>query len=200
MALPSLVDVVTVIVLLLPGFVSLVLFKWVSIVERKFSDFETVIWSLFLSLFVYSVFSAITGINNVDNMRDAIFLPINLFTILGLSLIFGILPGAIVRYGLRERVVRGDCWDVCMSRAENKKHLWAIVYTENGLEYKGRLHIYGIEGEHNRELVIEEPKLIKRDNNGKVLNEIQVGREILFLQNDIKRIAFLEDLRVREKV
>ena len=195
MALPSLADVVMVIVLLLPGFVSLVLFKWISVIERKFSDFETVVWSLFISLFIYAVFSATTGISDVDSIRDGIFLPNNLIIVLGLSLIFGFLPGAIVRYGFRKRVVRGDCWDVCMTRAESKKNPWVIVYTENGLEYKGRLHIYGTKGEYPRELVIEKPKLIQRNSEGKVLKETKMGSEILFLQKDIRRIVFLQGLR-----
>ena len=195
MALPSLADVVVVIVLLFPGFISLVLFKWISIIERKLSDFETVIWSLFISLLIYTVFSATTGISDVDSIRDGIFLPNNLIIILGLSLTFGFLPAVIVRLGFRKRVVRGDCWDVCMARAKDKKHLWVVVYTEKGLEYKGRLHIYGTKGEHPRELVIEKPKLIKRNKEGKVLNEIKMGSEILFLQKDIRRIVFLQGLR-----
>ena len=194
MALPSLADVVMVIVLLLPGFISLVLFKWISIVEKKLSDSETVIWSLFISLLIYTVFSATTGISDVDSIRDGIFLPINLITIMSLSLIFGSLPGILVRYCFRKRIVRGDCWDVCMARAKSKKHFWVIVYTKDGLEYKGRLHIYGTKGEHPRELVIEDPKLIQK-SEGKVPKEIKMGSEILFLQEDIRRIVFLQDLR-----
>lgn len=195
MALPSLADVVMVIVLLLPGFISLVLFKWISIIERKLSDFETVVWSLFISLLIYTVFSAITGISDVDSIRDGIFLPNNLMLILGLSLTFGFLPGVLLRYGFRKRIVRGDCWNVCMARVKSKKSPWVIVYTEKGLEYKGRLHIFGTEGEHPRELVIEKPKLIQRNNEGKVLKEIKMGSEILFLQKDIRRIVFLQPLR-----
>lgn len=194
MALPSLADVIMVIVLLFPGFISFIVFKWISIVERKFSDFETVVWSLFGSLLIYTVFSAITGISDIDSIRDGIFLPSNVALILGLSLLFGIIPSGIVKFSVRKRIVRGDCWDACMGRA-NQKNSWVIIHTENGLEYKGILHIYGTKGEHPRELVIEKPKLILRDNNGKVLNEVRMGREILFLQKDIRRIVFFKSLR-----
>lgn len=199
MALPSLVDIVTVIVILLPGFLSFILFKWTSIIQRKFSDFETVVWSLFVSLLIYLIFGAITGISDFDTIRDSILLPSTLFLILTLSLSFGLIPGGIVRYAFRKRVVRGDCWDVCMSRADSTKNWWVIVYTQNGLEYKGRLHVYGTEGEYRRELVIEEPKLIQRDSDGRVKREVQAGKEILFSQQDIRRIAFLEELREPEK-
>jgi len=195
MVLPSLVDVVTVIVILLPGFISLVLFKWISIIERKISEFETVVWSLFLSLLIYMIFGAATGISDFDSIRNAILLPSTLFMVLSLSLILGLLPGGIVRYALRKQTVRGDCWDVCMNRADSTNNRWVIVYTENGLEYKGRLHVYGTEGEYRRELVIEEPKLIQRTSDGKVKYEIETGKEILFLQKDIRRIVFLGELR-----
>jgi hypothetical protein len=85
---------------------------------------------------------------------------------------------------------------------ENVRHLGKSVRqkpdtwkTEKGLEYKGRTHVYGIKGENNRELVMEEPKQIFRDKNGKVIKELPMGAEILFLQNDIRHIVFLEELR-----
>jgi hypothetical protein len=195
MAIPSLLDVVTVVVILLPGFISFVLFKWISIIERKFSEFEMIVWSLFMSLIIYALFSSITGINNIDSIRDSIFMPINLTIVMSLSLLFGIVPSLVTRVLFRERVTRGDCWDTCMRNMEKMKHYWVIVHTEKGLEYKGRTHVYGTEGENNRELVIEEPKLIIRDDEGKVIKELPMGAEILFLQNDIKHIVFLEKLR-----
>ena len=195
MALPSIIDVFTVVVLLIPGFIALVIFKWVSMVERKFSEFEMIVWSLFISLFIYAVFSLITGINNIDSIRDAIFLPSNLSILMGLSLVFGLAPSLVTRRVLRQRFVRGDCWNVCMNRMDKQGHYWVIVHTEKGLEYKGRTHVYGTEGENNRELVIDNPKLIIRDEKGKVIEEKPMGAEILFLQNDIKRVVFLEDLR-----
>lgn len=82
-----------------------------------------------------------------------------------------------------------------MSRADSTNNRWVIVYTENGLEYKGRIHIYGTEGDYRRELVIEEPKLIQRNGDGKVKCEIKIGKEILFSQKDIRRVAFLGELR-----
>jgi len=194
MALPSLADVVMVIVLLLPGFVSFIVFKWISIVERKFSDFEMIVASLFCSLLIYAVFSAITGISDIDSIRDAVFLPNNVALIMGLSLVFGIIPGVIVKHSLRRRIARGDCWDVCMGRA-NKKNSWVIVYTKDGLEYKGILHVYGAKGERPRELVIEKPKQILRDKSGKVSNQVEMGSELLFLQDDIRRIVFFKSLR-----
>jgi hypothetical protein len=193
--LPSLVDVFTVIVLVLPGFVSFVLFNWISIVERKFSDFEKIVGSLFMSLLIYAVFSFITGINNINTIRDLIFLPNNLAIILLLSLILGVTPGIITRYAFRQQVVRGDCWDVCMNRAIKNKNFWVLVYTELGSEYKGRLHLFGTEGEHKHEIVLEKPKLIIRNEEGKVDKEFQIGSELLFLQKDVRRIVFLDTVR-----
>ena len=78
MDLPSLADVILVIVLLIPGFIALSLFRWFAILERKLSDYQLIIWSLFFSLFIYAIFSWHTGISSIDSMRDSMLIPGNL--------------------------------------------------------------------------------------------------------------------------
>ena len=194
MALPSLTDIIVVIVLVSPGFISFIVFKWLSIVEKKFSELEIIIYSLIFSLLIYPIFGAITGCSDIDSLRNSIFQPNNVALIVGLGLLFGFIPGGIVRLSLRKGLIREDCWNLCMGRAD-KSNSWVIVYTKDGFEYKGILHLYGTKGEHPRELVIEKPKLILRDKNGKLLNEIKTGSEILFLQEDIRRVIFFDSLR-----
>lgn len=97
MALPSLADVIFVIVLLIPGFIALSLFRWFAILERKLSEYRLVLWSLVLSLFIYAMFGWYTGITDIDSIRDNMLMPQNLAKILALSLTFGIVPGLIVR-------------------------------------------------------------------------------------------------------
>ena len=194
MALPSLTDIIVVIVLVSPGFISFIVFKWLSIVEKKFSELEIIIYSLIFSLLIYPIFGAITGCSDIDSLRNSIFQPNNVALIVGLGLLFGFIPGGIVRLSLRKGLIREDCWNLCMGRAD-KSNSWVIVYTKDGFEYKGILHLSGTKGEHSRELVIEKPKLILRDKNGKLLNEIKTGSEILFLQEDIRRVIFFDSLR-----
>lgn len=192
MALPSLADVIFVIVLLVPGFIALTIFRWLAILEKKLSEYLLILWSLFFSLFIYAIFSWLTGISNIDSIRDNILLPENLVKILSLGLAFGIIPGIIVRLAFRRHFVRGDCWEASMKQA-SKKGCWVIVYTNDEREYKGHLHYSG-GGDSPREISIRSPKLILRDNKFKVLKEVKVGKEIFFQEKDVQRIVFFKEV------
>jgi len=69
--------------------------------------------------------------------------------------------------------------------------MYVLVYTQNGLEYKGELH-YANGKETSKEMTIRKPKLILRDKKWKVLREIKMGKEILFTEKDIQRVVFFE--------
>ena len=67
---------------------------------------------------------------------------------------------------------------------------WITVYTKDGLEYEGRLRSYGF-GESKREIVVDKPKLIMRDNTGSAITETLCGQEMIFTEGDALRIAAL---------
>ena len=192
MALPSLADVIFVIVLLVPGFIALTIFRWLAILEKKLSEYLLVLWSLFFSLFIYAIFSWLTGISDIDSIRDSILLPENLATILALGLAFGAIPGIVVRLVFRKHFVRGDCWEASMKQA-SKKGCWVIVYTNDGREYKGILHYSG-GGESPREISIRRPKIVLRDDEWKVSKEVKMGKEIFFQERDVQRIVFFREV------
>jgi hypothetical protein len=192
MALPSLNDVVFVIVLLIPGFITLVSFRWFAVLEKKLSDFELIIWSVFVSLLIYSILGWHVGITNFDKIRDYMLLPENLLKILGLSLLLGIGVGSIVKIAFRRPYVRGDCWEASM-RAARKVGSWLIVYTSDGREYKGILHYTG-GPELPKEISIRKPKLMIRDSEGYLIEEVEIGKEILFAEKDIARIVFFKEV------
>lgn len=192
MALPSLADVIFVIVLLIPGFITLSLLRWLAILEKKLSEYQLILWSLVFSLFIYAIFSWHTGINDIDSIRDNILIPENLAEILALGLTFGAVPGLIVRLTFRRHFVRGDCWEASLKLA-SKKGSWVIVCTKDGHEYKGILHYSG-GGDSPREISIRRPKLILRDKKLKVSKEVKMGKEILFQEKDVQRIVFFKEV------
>lgn len=197
MVLPSLADVVLVVTFLFPGFLSLALFRRIAILERKISELEIIVWSLVISMLIYTVFSFYSGIRDIDGLRDTILFSENLLVILGISLAFGIFPGLLVKYAWRRNVYIGSCWTrTLFDRApkvaiEKKSPMYVLVYTQNGLEYKGELH-YASGKETSKEMTIRKPKLILRDKKWKVLREIKMGKEILFTEKDIQRVVFFE--------
>lgn len=190
MALPSLNDIVFIIVLLIPGFFTLALFRWFAVLQKKLSDFQLILGSVFLSLLIYSILGWHVGITNFAEIRDSMLLPENLLKILGLSLLLGIGPGLAVKIAFRRRHVRGDCWEASM-KAARKEGSWVIVHTSDGCEYKGILHYTG-GPEFPKEMSIRKPKLIIRDSEGYLAEEVEIGEEILFTAKDIARIVFFK--------
>lgn len=97
--------------------------------------------------------------------------------------------GLTVKQVFRRTVEVGDVWDAFFGR-----HIrigdWLTVYTNDGNEYRGRLSSYGY-GESKKEISIVSPKLILRDRVGKATRERLCGKEILFTEGDVLRIAAL---------
>lgn len=194
MALPSLSDVVFVMVLLIPGFISFVLIRWIAIFESELSDSRLVIWSLFLSLVIYGVFGWFTGMTEFDTIRDNMLVPQNLLGILVLSFLIGTIPGLIIRGAFRKNIARGDSWQASMKIASKLvKAPWVMIHTMDGHEYKGTLHYTGGKG-FPKEVSIRKPKQIFRDSDGYLLEEVEIGKEMLFSEKDVARIAFFEEV------
>lgn len=146
MELPSLADILIVIILIIPGFITFYIIKKISVIEQKFSDFETTIWSIFLSLFIYIPFSFLIGVSSIDAIRDTILSPKPLSYLIILTILFGFLFGAFVRYVLLKGIVGypGTCWDIAFEKVQ-EKGAYVLVYTDNNLEFKGKAHYSGKE-------------------------------------------------------
>lgn len=194
MDLPSLADILIVIILIIPGFVTFYLIKKICVIEQKFSDFETTILSVFLSLFIYIPFSFLIEVSNIDAIRDTILSPKPLSYLMTLTILFGILFGAFGRYVLLKGKVGypGSCWEIAFKKVQ-EKGAYVLVYTDNNLEFKGKAHYAGKEDLPNQ-LIIKDPKRILRDDKMNVIEEKEWGKEILFTEDDIKRVVFLNYL------
>jgi len=192
LSLPSLEDIVFIIVLLVPGFFALVLFKKIGMREKQISDYESTIWSLFASLGIYAIFGYFTGMLNLNSVRDNILNPFNIASVFGLAIAFGGGFGLLARLMFRQRYVAGDCWETCMKAAASMGS-YVLVYTSNNEEYKGEL-LFGSVSEAQKEIVLRNPKLISRDSDLRIKSELEMGRTILFNERDILRIVFFKDI------
>lgn len=194
MALPSLTDLVFIIVILIPGFLALTLFRWLAILEKEISDYQLGVWSLFFSLLIFVIFGWHTGITDVDAIRDNLLSPTYLAEILTIGLALGVVPGLIARLTFRKGFIRGDPWEASMKLA-GKEGCWVIIYTDDGREYMGYLHYSGTSGdEFPREISIRNPTVILRDCEWKIKKEIECGKEVLFSEDDVRRIVFYEEV------
>lgn len=190
MSLPSLTGVITVAVLIVPGFYAfLVVKKLVPSKQKKFSDYEMTIYSLMYALPILATYCLATGTNGIDDLATGIFNVYNLALLFGLALFWGLSSGLFARLVVGRNQVISECWDEFGKRLGDGSYV--LVYTEDGREYKGWICFYD-HSEGKYELIIGDPKLILRDKNWKVLKEIKTGQEMLFTQKDIRRIASLK--------
>jgi len=193
MALPSLLDIVSVVVLIVPGFFSFVITRAIFPSNRKkFSDFELTVYSLLYTLPIIMSYSLATGIRDLDSIRDSVFKPWNFAILLGLSFLWGLGPGVIARLWTWGEYVLGECWDVFWDGVG--KGAYVLVYTEDGNEYKGWIQ-YADQSEEKSELVLGDPKLILRDKKWSVVDEIEMGSALLLTENDIRRVVSLKPIK-----
>ena len=190
--LPSVVDILTIIIFIVPGFMTLLVASRIGIEEKEYSEFETIVWSIIFSLLIYVSFSQIVGISGIDVYAEQVLHPQKLAIILSIGFGYGLLFGVITKIVFRRNIIAGDCWDVFQKRI-GKNECFVIVYTNNGLEYKGQLHYAG-KGKAQREIIVYKPKLIIRDEDWAIKEEMEIGKELLFTEKDIQRIVFFKDL------
>ncbi len=193
LVLPSLTEIIIVIILIIPGFIFSWLFRRITAIGGKFSEFEITIWSLISTLPIYIIFSLITGIQNIETLEENIFSPSYLFLLSSLPVLLGLFLGFIIKKTIRKEFVYGDCWHGSLNKLISRGG-YLIVITKDGKEYIGKLHSFG--EDDTKELVLRDPEQIIRNKKMKVISKFKVGREILFLKNDISRILFFNEINL----
>lgn len=113
---------------------------------------------------------------------------------MGYNILIGVVIGIAMKLLFRQHNFMGDPWNYAMDKlARAKEGAYCIVYTENGLEYKGALRFAGVE-EEVKEIIISNPKLILREKDWSILEEVEMGKEMLFTEKDILRVLFFDEI------
>ncbi len=192
MALPSLLDVVVVVALLLPGFVALAIMRSFAVIEKRLEEFEAIVWSLLLSLAIYALFGIVAGFQNFEELTARVLEPRALLLLIGLTIASGFVPGWLyvrLRHAGR-RPLAGNPWDIFFQRnQQDGRDL--IVFTSDGDEFKGWAGESGKE-ENRTELILLQPRRVMRDAEGVVRAEIPYGDSMIFCADDVRRVARLE--------
>lgn len=197
-------DLADVLVFILSGFLAINIALHLS--QRQVRDsnaFDITLWSLAGSILIYGAILALDILlARVGLVAQGQLFPFFPIIALVLAPLFGILYayilltdiGGSIRQRLQTRAgARGRIGPISSVWHETflpKGRAWLLVYTTDGKEYKGWYSRVSLEGEP-RELVISDPRLIIR-KDGLFDSEVLLGKEMLFLEKDIRRLAFLQ--------
>jgi len=182
--LPTLVDITLIAFLLLPGFISIYIIRKIAVLEIELKDLELVIWSLFASLFIDSVFVYLLGITNLISLSmltPLILRPSNVVLLAALTVGSGFIIGFIIKVVFRKGIKPGSVWDVIFDSIKNRRDIapiWVILYTRDRREIQRILKWLSKGPAIPREVIIGEPHEIVRNNEGDVVAEIPLGKEI----------------------
>lgn len=189
-ALPGFQEILVVLVLLVPGFFSFLLAKRFAAVGKKFTDFEKAILSVILTIVDYIPFTYITGFRSLEEIRDGLFDPFNLFILLVIAGVVGIAVGIVFKIIFNKNILLGDAWDMAFDLCAKKGGSWVTVYTKTNQEYRGIVQLVGRAEDGSKEIVISKPLQIFRKEDGTSDSEMDVGKDMLFTEKDVARISF----------
>lgn len=191
----SVSDAIFVLVLVLPGYYSLRLFRWLAYYEEEITNTDVLVGSLTFSLVIYIIAGIFCGLSTFDEIRDLLLNPWNVGVVIVIIFGTGTLPGLGMRWvktGKNEIFI--TVWDAMMDKSLGTgKATWVIVYTNDGKEYKGYIHRFGHKKE-KKDLTLKLPIRIVRNDDSTVREEFQVGDEVYFNESDINRIVFLKEV------
>jgi len=186
----SIEEIYLILIWIIPGYFGYIIDRYFSVSIKKHNDLELIIFSLAYSLVSYGVIFAFTSYSNFTLLQDNITSVDVILLIWIVPMLIGFMTGLLQRFMKNERKEFGDCWIVFQDKLKNKKP-GVTIYTIDGKEIEGILNYAGKE-DVEKELIISDPKLIIRNIEYKAEYEVNLGKEMLFTDKDINRIAFWE--------
>jgi len=172
------------------------LIQYIAMFERKLSDFEITVWSLFVSSTILILFNFILGINSFVNMMNYIFYFDKLFIFNVVGICIGVIAGIIIKKYFRKRILPGSPWDNSFDNVV--KGAWILIKMKNGEEILGKI-LRSSRGSSEREVLLTEPKFVKRKKDD-IQSELKdVDGNVLINGKDINLIVFYKE-EVEENV
>lgn len=181
MNIPDLSNVVYIIFLIIPGFISLMIIQYITMYERKLSDFEITVWSLFFSSALLLLFSYVLNIRSFIDLQNYIFYFDNLLVINTLGISSGVIIGIIIKIFFRPRILRGSLWGDVFGGS------WALVRTKTVGEILGKV-LGASRDPSEREILLTEPKKVVRNGEGDISDLVEIDGKVLINGKEINMI------------
>jgi len=190
----SVAELYALVILVMPGFISFQIVRRAVFNSSKISQSDTIIWSLIFSIVNLSLFKVIVGFDSVESLQVQLFINYNIFTILVISVVVGLL---FYIYRLYDRTqINDDPWNSLMKNARFEKDRVITIFTREQKEIRGYLSSSGgVKGE--KDIIIRKPTEIIRNKKGIPISQIPLGKTMLVKENDIFRLSFEDAINIK---
>ena len=190
-------EIIIAAILILPGFISLNIIRKISIYEGKIPAQEYYLWSSFLSILTFIIFSFLKDIDSIQEVENLVLNYETILPLYSISIILGLIGGFLFKYFVHGefKVLPEQVWSITLKRLNKDKGEFITIFTSDNSEFSGSIRIYSTREDSPKEILIEDPIQIIRNENMEVISEIEWGKEILFTEGDIKRIILYESTR-----
>ena len=190
-------EIIIAAILILPGFISLNIIRKISIHEGKIPAQEYYLWSSFLSIITFIIFSFLKDIDSIQEVENLVLNYETILPLYSISIILGLIGGFSFKYFVHGdlKVLPEQVWSITLKRLNQDKGEFITIFTSDNSEFSGSIRIYSTREDSPKEILIEDPIQIIRNENMEVISEIEWGKEILFTEGDIKRIILYESTK-----
>lgn len=173
---------------ILPGFLSFEICRDIILLERKFKEFESIIYSFIFSTIIYTPAAYIMKITNIEGLKESLYSIQNMFVFIIIGLILGYASGSIYKKYFLKGVYKGQTWDFAFNTSVEEAE-YIYVLTTSGLEYQTDELVYS-EAESPHELFLFDAKLVKRNNEFKVISIKNLNSDIFIEGKYVERVSF----------
>ncbi len=174
------------IILILPGFLAIRLFAYITIQQFKLDNYTILASSLIISLvFVIPLFGdKLFDYESLlfDFKSDQSSTFVSIFLLYVGAILFSAIIGIIIKYTKRKNYVRSSPWDTF---ANEYLGMFVIIHTSDTKKYYGWIKRMSVKDDENRSLALGDPQLLIKDKEPKI-----IGKEILLLEHSIIKIIF----------
>lgn len=197
----AILDIVYAFLILVPGFLSYRIGRYVGKVTVTVDRFNKSAYTLIASGFSFSIlvigYTVITD-NPLSSVIQADYtiseLGVAYLVLLSIASLNGLIAGLIIdrrlKAGIKTR--RDKTWEITFGNAEHP--IEARVITTMGDEIHGYIEVFDSQ-EHGKDLLLKYPqRIIKKE--GHVVEEISLGEYVFVNEHDLSHVYFESDIEV----
>lgn len=191
-------EIIEAILFLIPGFLFFEIFCIFSGKnDKSLSEKQYYLTCLFISIFIQCICALYLGVDSFQELMSQV-----VQIKFALSLYLLIIPFAIfISIAVKElcfhghKVINSEPWQALIKSQTKNGASNVTLITSDGSEFEGQILMFAHRVNERREIVLEKPEQILRNDLKEEVSRIEFGSEILFTQDDIRRIVFYKSSR-----